>query len=327
MIFTFFLRLGCVILCTFSLLAPPAPYSIALVHIGESLPTYLDETIIQIRKFNKDCPCYLLANEKVFSKIQAQADAYAVTLIALEKLPKTPEHILFTAESRQQTAFTLYTKERFLYLYDFVKQQNLKQVFHLENDNMLYVDLNELLPLFMERYASSLGITFSNDNKGIAGFIYIPDAPSLQKLAHLFAQQANKVENDMTLLGLLRKAEKQGVTPLPIIMEEYVKSEKLKSPLGHTTKKPSIYCNNADFFDSLFDANLHGAYLGGVSPDYKIAGPGFLDEYCVVNASKLTYSWQIDSQGRKIPYAQYRNKKYRLNNLHIHSKKLGDFRS
>ena len=149
---------------------------------------------------------------------------------------------------------------------------------------------------------------------------------AFRKLAHFFASQASTGKNDMTLLGQLRTVEKN-VIPLPIIMEEYVSSEKLKSPLGHRTTNPAIYCNNATFFNSLFDANLHGAYLGGVSPAYKIAGPGFLDEYCVINASKIQYIWEKDAQGRKVPFAHYKNRKYRLNNLHIHSKKLNEFRS
>ena len=209
--------------------------------------------------------------------------------------------MLFTRQAQHQKPFSLYTKERFLYLYDFVAHYNLKNVFHLENDVMLYVDLDELLPIFSEKYRSSLGITFSNDIKGIAGFVYVADASSLQQLAHFFAQHASSGKNDMTLLGLLRKAKRSFVTELPIIMEEYTKEQKLISPRGHKAASPLVYHKNGQVFNSLFDASAIGVYLGGTDAVYKIAGPGFIDEYCVINASRLKYIWEKDEQGRKVP--------------------------
>lgn len=302
-------------------------YSIALVHIGDKPPAYLTTAIAQARLFNRECPIYLLVSENAFPVLRSQAEKYNLSLIALENLTKTHEHELFSTRTIGQKPFNLYTKERFLYLYDFIAQNNLNNVFHIENDNMLYTDLSQLMPHFTYYYKDKIGITFSNDKKGIAGFMYIAHASSLKKLARFFSSPAAKARNDMKLLGFLREAEKWSIMPLPIIMDEYVKWEELKSPKGHTSHEPFLYCAYSDCFNSIFDANLHGAYLGGTDPHYKNAGPGFLDEYCVVNASRLNYIWERDEQGRNIPFVYYKKKKYRINNLHIHSKKLSNFSS
>ena len=226
-----------------SLRAIAYDHAIALVHIGTAVPKYLPETLSQIRCFNKDCPLYLLANESIFPQLAEEKRINNITLIALEKLKKTTEHVLFVKNSKKNKKhrdFWIYTKERFLYLFDFMSQYQKKHIFHIENDNMLYVDLSELMPVFIQNYPS-LGVTFTNDIRCIAGFVYVRDSASLQKLASFFAQQAKYPKNDMELLAMLKEKDANSITPLPIIMEEYVKNEPLKSPLGHTSSNPNRF--------------------------------------------------------------------------------------
>ena len=112
-------------------------------------------------------------------------------------------------------------------------------------------------------------------------------------------------------------------------MKDYVKDLTLKSASGHTVINKYLYCNHFEKFDSIFDAAAIGQYLGGV--DYRLAnetnGPGFINESCIFNPSLLRYEWHPDKQGRKIPYVIFGKTKCRINNLHIHSKKLEDFYS
>ncbi len=79
---------------------------------------------------------------------------------------KTTEHEEFQKKTKlddkSREGFWRYTSERFLYLNDFINQFQLNNVFHLEYDNMLYVDLEELLPIFENKY-SGIGATFDND--------------------------------------------------------------------------------------------------------------------------------------------------------------------
>lgn len=316
-------------LLRFQGIAAVADYSIVLVHIGPRLPVYISDTIYQIRLFNPDCPLYLLINEQAVPQTNSFAQKYSITLQTLETLPLTQEHINFQKNADlnpYHTGFILYTKERFLYLYDLVHYYNLHSVFHLENDNLLYVNLKELMPTFLEY--RSMGITFTNDEQAIGGFMYIAHPKALQGLAHFFAEHArNPEKNDMLLLADYAMYSSNDVRALPIIMDEYVENHVLESVQGQKSSRPYLYTHNCALFNSLFDTTYHGVYLGGTDPAYKTTGPGFIDEYCVINASRLTYCWELDECGRKIPYVQYSNKKYRLNNLHIHSKKLSEFRS
>lgn len=74
------------------------------------------------------------------------------------------------------------------------------------------------------------------------------------------------------------------------------------------------YSNLVNEFHSLFNA----AYIGGQNPRND-PGRTYINPYCVINSSFLKYSWKKD---RLIPFANFQEKKLRINNLHIHCKRL-----
>ncbi|MFQ5677492.1 MAG: hypothetical protein ACE5G1_16505, partial [bacterium] len=128
---------------------------------------------------------------------------------------------------------------------------------------------------------------------------------------------------DMALLGIFKDDYgSDNIDALPIIHENYVSTRPLVSRKGHTVQDKNKYCQNIDLFQSIFDAAALGQYLGGADPANGPSKPGFINESCVFNPSLLTFEWIYDEQGRRVPYATFENKRYRINNLHIHSKKL-----
>lgn len=304
--------------------AETANYSIVYIHIGDLLPGYCQTSIKQARDFNSDCPIILAASKAALEKFAPQHELN-VTLIPLESLLKTDEHTQFMTRAHPG-GFWRVTSERFLYLNDLMVQYGLENVFHLEYDNMLYVNLEEILPLFQQQYAG-ISATFDNDDRGIAGFIYIRDCKCMQRMAEFFSIHAHG-NNDMQLLAKYKNhAGEQHIDHLPIVMPEYVEENCLKSPAGHYASDKTKYCRHAGLFQSIFDAAALGQYLGGIDPRNGPSLPGFINESCVFNPSKLSYEWRLDHFGRKIPYALYANRSYRINNLHIHSKKLAQFAS
>jgi len=206
-------------------------------------------------------------------------------------------------------------------------QYNLKNVFHLEYDNMLYVDLQELLPIFVDKY-KGIAATFDNDKRCIPGFIYIRNQEVMSRLADFFAYYAKKGYNDMQMLAEFKnKYGENSIDYLPIITAEYAKEHPLVSRKGNAAHKKKKFFQYIDLFHSVFDAAALGQYLGGQDPNNGSCAPGFINESCVFNSSHLGYDWYNDDLNRKIPYIVYSNKKYRINNLHIHSKKLELFTS
>ncbi len=312
-----------------------ADYAIVFIHIGKQLPAHAEIALSQARLFNPDCPIMLVASEEAVINFTPQDPAADTTIVTCESLVKTADHERFiknsTLDKNTRAGFWLYTSERFFYLNDLMVQYGLKNVFHLEYDNMLYVDLAEQLPIFRSQY-QGIAATFDNDNRCIAGFIYIPDAEVMTCLAKFFADRASHgsvSENDMVMLAAFRKKYgEELIDNLPIIPTEYVDDHGvLVSPFGDVASDAHKYCQNIDLFQSIFDAAALGQYLGGIDPRNGPSEPGFINESCVFNPSQLTYEWHFDAQDRGVPYAVYAERKYRISNLHIHSKRLELFSS
>ena len=193
-------------MASFGLLAAKTDdYSIVFVHIGSKIPSYAATAISQARLFNPDCKIIMLGNDSALNDFQFNHPNLKYDPIACESLEMSPEHKQFldtcSLDTEFWNGFWKYTSERFLYLYDLISQFNMQNVFHMEYDNMLYVDLKELLPCF-QHYYKGIGATFDNDSRCIPGFIFIKDRIGMQKLAKCFSENAGS--NDMIVLSLFK---------------------------------------------------------------------------------------------------------------------------
>jgi hypothetical protein len=300
-------------------------YSIVFIHIGEKLPEYLPDALFQARLFNQDCKMFLLANQAALNNF-TPASNLNLTQIPLESLIQTAQHTEFIKKTRLSNGFWRYASERFLYLYDFIEQFNEVNIFHLESDTLLYADLTELLPTFLDKY-NGIGAVFDNDDRCIPCFVYISRKRYIRHLADCFLQYAANGKNDMEVLALLQKNNNRSISNLPIIMSSYQAKHPLQTPSGKKTVTPDRYSTNIDSFNSIFDGAALGQYLGGIDPRHGLSEPGFVNESCLFNPQHLAFTWATDNLGRKIPYMTFGAETYRINNLHIHSKNLKPFLS
>lgn len=319
----------CMMLCNLFLSSIAFGQAIVFVHLGPTLPEYSFDAFAQARLFNPKCPIYVIANRAALYKSNDQLlkdDNFHA--IEAESLSISPEHALFLKNSNHErrwgSIFWLYASERFFYLDEFMQQYNIQDVYHLENDNMLYVDLADLIAPIKQNY-SGIAAVFDNDNRCIPGFMYIAHKHAMKKLVAEFAQRAALGLNDMQLIAQFKnKNSKQVIDSLPLIMDEYIDTYGLKSPDGDVAARPRTYSNKCDVLNSIFDGAALGQYLGGTHTN---PVPGFINETTLFNPSLLSYQWIIDGQGRSVPFAVFNGKKYRINNLHIHSKQLHKFSS
>lgn len=307
-----------------------AAYSIVFVHIGKQLPVYLDDALLQARLFNKDCKIYLIANQQALEQHRFDC-SIELSIVPIETLRRTKAHQDFikgsTLDRNNSNGFWFYASERFLYLDDFMQQFNVEHVFHLESDNMLYVDLSELMPVFIEKYPG-IAATFDNDDRCIPGFVYIANKEVMHELAQCFAHYACHGKSDMEVLAIFKKIHGSGVIEnLPIIIDSYRKKFGLKSTTGRVPLDRFAYSKNLNDFNSVFDAAALGQYLGGKDKIHKDPEPGFINESCLFNPSRCSYIWQVDACKRKVPYIVFGHEVYRINNFHVHSKDLKKFSS
>lgn len=304
-----------------------ADYSIVFIHIGNEVPTYADVAISQARLFNPHAKIILLSSENALQRFHSLAERENLQLCSYDTLPKTPIHQEYQDSCTETSPFWRYTSERFLYLWDLMDAYSLENVFHLENDNMLYADLEPLLSHFQEHYPG-IGATFDNDDRCIPGFVWVANGKVMQDLAAYFTRLASTHMNDMQVIARYRNERlAPWIDSLPIIMPEYIFSHPLESPHHHITSRPLAYSNQAETFHAIFDAAAMGQFLGGIDPIHANNQPGFINESCLFNPSLLEYQWIVDEQGRSVPHAVFQGHSYKIINLHIHSKRLHEFKS
>lgn len=319
-------------------------YSIVLVHIGDKFYNYINICIEQIRRFN-NCEIYLVLPKKFKGLIK-----HDINIIPIETLEMTDKHLKFIQTTRLNTKFRggfwKYAVERFFFIEDLIQTFNLVNVFHLENDVLIYRDLSEIVSVFCDNHFE-MAATFDNDIRCIPGFLYFKDNNIISELNQFIL--SNNGVNDMEVIAEFNRVYDK-IEFLPVIPENYDKE--MKSISGLTTKMREKYFHNINIFNSIFDAAAIGQYLGGVDSrnqgDIKISiiksilkwseklniplglkpsldTTGFINESSVFNVSDFNFDWNLDTKGRKIPYLLYKDKKYQINNLHIHSKNLKRF--
>ena len=332
------IRLVIVFCSLFSLCA--WPYSIVFVHLGESVPNCIFTTMKQARYLNQECDIYLLADKKAHGVFQNRGDFFAgerISLIETSFVPAMREHELFQELNRIDPSISnglwLYAIERFFTLFDFINERDLKEVVHLESDTMLYVDLNELLPLFKQLNAR-LAAPFESLVRCIPSFVFIKDHQSLAPLIHKILSEMksytgtspHRALNDMLLLAnFYREFGEPFMIPLPTLMPEYGRHyPKKKSHFSLDNGTPlSFLSRNASLFPTyIFDASALGIFVNGNDRRYSQHGPGTVHSRSLFDPGLFSFFWK-----NAFPFLSLKEKNYRIVNLHFHSKLPEDYTS
>jgi hypothetical protein len=300
-------------------------HCLVLIHIGEQFPKHLPYSLAQARLFNPDCPIFLIGNATAFSKVEE--DALPVTPVFIESLECSNRHKQYN-ERTQVTGFWRYALERFLLLDDFIQQYGLSNVFHIENDVMLYFDIAKKLPVFEACYPNMMASVFDCDERCVPSFVYIQNPETSALLTLFIADRAHLNTTDMELLSLFKDAfYKTRGDHLPILIPSYAKDYPLTNIFKNTAKDPKPYSNHLDLLGLIFDAAALGQFFGGIDPILGPSKPGFMGEASVFLPMHFAFQWLQDEEGRFIPYISYEDQTYPIANLHIHSKALDKFLS
>ncbi len=289
-----------------------------LVHIGNHFVDYINDCIEQITKFNKS-NIFLVINSEHFDKIRNKN----VILINPENIEKTNHHKFFIKNNGLNSVFRdglcLHSVDRFFYIEEVMIKYHLSNVFHLENDNLIYFDVNELLDCFIENY--DISTPFDNDSRAIPGFMYIKNVECLTDF-NKFVTINNKI-GDMEILSIYNRTKNKKLN-LPVIPNNY--DFELVSSTNLKTDFPNHYWLNYNQFKSIFDGAAFGQYIGGIDPKNQPGDTsGFINESSLYNPKNFKIFFNIDEDGRKVPFVEFKNEICRINNLHIHCKNLKKF--
>lgn len=194
---------------------------------------------------------------------------------------------------------------RFDVICGYMKKYNITNVLHLENDVMLYCNID-----LMFNDANKILLTIDAINRCIPGLMFIPNHELLKEAISNFNRSVNDMINWYNIFIKTSLCD-----TLPIMVND------------NSTRINSIITKNYDKYQMIFDGAAIGQYLGGIDPrniSENKDTSGFINETCVFKYNKFHITWLLIN-GLKIPHVKINDSYVRIANLHIHSKNLVKF--
>lgn len=268
---------------------------IILVSVG-NFQEYILDNIKNLLLFNNN-DIVVITNKDFFYNF----NNYSVTLIDCNELSDNNFNINSQLDKGFRNGFWHYCSLRLFYVHSYIKQNNLNECIHLENDVLTYINFEDIKSNFKE---NKVYATFDCETRVIPGIIYIPNYKSFESIIDKYNFNINDMEN-------LAKFNESIILPFPIF------------PIinGNIVKFNKLYFD----FNMIFDAAAIGQYLGGVDPRNQNGDTkGFVNETCVIKYNKYKFEW-IKINNLFIPHLIIGTNKYKMCNLHIHSKNLINF--
>jgi hypothetical protein len=279
-----------------------------LVHLGKKLPEYLKYCIQQYYKFNE---------EKLVLLTDSDENIENVDKININEYHSDKIEIFKKLYNYGPNNFWTVAALRLFYIENFMKKNNIKNVFHFENDVLIYFNINNFKNKFIELY-ENISITTGGPDKSMTGFMYIKNYISIEKMTNFFIDILSKY-------GINGTQKKYGMDMVHEM--SLMKIYGIEKGLNYIDNLPILpfgdFSKHYTEFNSIFDPATWGQFVGGT----RVNGPGTkpLDHYIgqlLIKNPKYNVIWKKDNNDRKIPYFKYDNNEVKINNLHIHSKNL-----
>ena len=230
-----------------------------------------------------------------------------IHLINVFELPDTYTYReLSHLDSKFRDAFWVLTSARFFYIYECMRKYNIENVIHLENDVLIYYNVNVLNDLL---HKDRIYMPFDTYSRNIASIVFIPHYQLLEPVLSTYDFGANDMQNfakhlqsgivdtfpifkktaNSSGLAACAVAEERSTSEFDtseetqfvsrnyakhdIFIQDCVSPENCEFATSDGVRK-SVKCNYSNNswsttlgeFPYIFDAAAMGQYLGGVDP-------------------------------------------------------------
>lgn len=274
-------------------------FSLVLVCL-ENFQEYILTNIAQLLRLGHT-EIYVLTNQHLFHEFEPFNDI--LKLVDVETLEDPFD---FKGKSSLDKGFRggfwFHTSARFFVIHAFMLKHGVKDVIHIENDVLLYYNVDEEFDYGNDK---KLYIPFDTYERNIASIVYIPDADVFSKIMEHY----DFGKNDMYNFSEIRKRT-QLIQNLPIFVDGK----------GNTLERAFV---SNGFKKYIFDAAAIGQLVGGVDPR-NAAGDtrGFVNETCVIKYKEEGEIIWREIDGFNKPFIKIFMKEVPIFNLHIHCKNL-----
>ena len=302
--------------------------NIVLIHIGNNKIDYVINTFHHLLKYeNKNV--FFLANKKIINNLRLKKISKNIKFFNLDEVKISKLHEKFLKRNKLDKkfgkGFWLKTLERFFYLENFCNTMKLKNIIHLENDILIFDNLEKYQETFSRNF--NIGMTLLNKELCVPGFLYFKNHKSINFLCDYINSKFNffcikKNKNDMKILAEMYEKFKDNnkikVRLLPTMNSELGKIVKKKS------KDIKPFYQYFKQFNVIFDACAIGQKIGGLDPKFHKFKGSYINPLNIFDASKVKIIIKKIKKNKK-PFLKINEKLVPVLNIHMHSKKTNFF--
>ena len=264
--------------------------------------SYILDNIENLLRFNNN-NIVVITDTKFNDKFEHLLNK--ITIINVESLiPNYINDIGMDINTTFRNGFWKLTTYRFYTLQCYMKYYNKDNIIHIENDVLIYKNLDDICFHTKEKIL----LTLDSKNRCIPGIMVIPNYKLLEKCLSIFKENLNDMENWAYCFHYFPEL----TDTLPIFVKD------------DTTHERDIITRNFNNYNSIFDAAAIGQYLGGIDPRNQSGDTiGFVNETCIFDYSAYKFIWKNNDDNHfKVPFIIINSIEYPIINLHIHCKNL-----
>jgi hypothetical protein len=285
--------------------------------MGPMFPEHVNTCIGQIRKWNPHAHIVFIADEVHRDKV------IECEFVPLDSVQCGVKRVTFQRrcilDSNFRGGFWKYSTERLFVLEDYLQQSGISECIHLENDNMIYFNAEQMLPTLRKEY-TGLAAPYLGRGELTFGILYVKNTLALHDMNVFILGLSHTGDNEMRLGCRFFLMNHEEADFLPTVSNE---CEIRDSDYPFATA-------HGEAFRGVWDAAAYGQYLGGID-ERNGAGRqvGFVNETCAFRTDQFEFTWALsasgDGDGLKYPRAHRHGHSWPIYILHIHSKQLDDF--
>lgn len=284
--------------------------NVILFHKGK-LPEYLTTTLYQIKKYNPNLDIYFISdNNPNLNKICGYVNLNELDSECISYFTKSEFYI------NERDPLWRTSVERFFYIHRLIEKLDLIDIFHFDNDVLIYGNFENVLNKITDE--KNL-ITPANENNLVCGMFYTKNLESFSeiiiplhskvKIGQFELESMYKHRNVIYNDKIVEQFHLNEMTLLKIIQEE-------NKCISNFPTMP--HCENYKKFNVCFDPSSWGQNLGGTHQNHP-TGYYALHHYIGRYIENDTY--KVIFENNK-PLILSNDNRFELFNLHIHSKKL-----
>ena len=291
-----------------------------LVYIGQ-LREFVYECVKQIKLWNPTSTIHLCINNNDHNKPYIERLKEDVNFVYIEDLEMTYQHKIFVQRytNMSMNGFWRYTMERFFVVEEAMRKLNLKNVFHLEIDNMIYFKVDEILEKC--KSIDKILIPSDSERRYIAGTCFINNPESLNVLNRYFTEHCVNKDEMHSIMSFTKIHTEVDTWP---VLPPGDNTRLIYEDRRHCVDDIKRISKHSELFGGVFDSAAVGQGIFGID---KIHNPnntdGFINKDSIFDFSRIWFKW-VKEEGRlqRLYMSLDKEQFYPIFNLHIHSKDL-----